>query len=174
MSLAFQPEMFKLFDQSVKQTCDAIKLTSAFGKLLLLYSKSTFEHYVPNAKSHKMYLEHLFAGDKHDTYIYTYTEHIFILHFKGAKKNEDKVVYMMKWKDGWKNETISSEEAKRKWPHMLLEFLKSKISFVKLAAGDEAKRQGVRFEEKQNEHATGSPVEIRCAYNIQEDICSML
>lgn len=59
---------------------------------------------------------------------------------------------MIKWNDGWKNGIIPSDEAVEKWPHLVLDFFKSKVSFVKAVAVD-AKRQGVRFEPTENENA---------------------
>lgn len=34
------------------------------------------------------------------------------------------IEYLLMWKDGWKNDVISSNEAKEKWPQLVFNFLK--------------------------------------------------
>lgn len=69
----------------------------------------------------------------------------------------------MKWNDGFKGATISSDEAKSKWPLLLLDFLESNLHFVKGVpnATDSNRRRSVHFA-IENENAIGDPIEVSC------------
>lgn len=71
----------------------------------------------------------------------------------------------MQWNDGWKNEKISSNEAKEKWPYLLFDFLRSKLVFKTIPTPAIEKKKGVRFVSPENENPAGNPIEISCKYS---------
>lgn len=86
------------------------------------------------------------------------------LRFIGGKRiGEDGMVYLMKWADGWEPSIVTSSEAISKWPHMLFDFLRNSLNFVKIVAepqpGRISRRKSVNFNV-----VSGEPIEIECMF----------
>lgn len=62
----------------------------------------------------------------------------------------------MMWKDNWRNSAISSDEAKEKWPFLLLDFLENRVVFQQR---NQPQQPFAAFESK---NAAGDPVKIWC------------
>lgn len=84
-----------------------------------------------------------------------------LLQFAAVKQNDDGTIeYLMRWKDGFKESVINSNEMKQKWPFLLMEFLETRLHIFipanptlnvidfPLSAGN----------------ATGNPKEVHCKF----------
>lgn len=103
-----------------------------------------------------------------------YNFKIDVIQFITAARNmNQRIEYVLKWKDGWKNGVISSEEAKNKWPMLLLQFLEDRIV---MANNPTNQPQPLPFSVNQNVDATGVPLKIWCMYSIHlgddKSVCS--
>lgn len=57
---------------------------------------------------------------------------LFSFSFTAARNSNDGVKYFLKFSDGWKPETISSERAKLLWPQLTMNFLEEHVCFIRL------------------------------------------
>lgn len=86
---------------------------------------------------------------------------IFYFLTLGAKVEENQVFYLMKWKYGVSHSIITSQTAKEKWPRLLIDFLESRVIWVRNYGR-------VLFSEDSPEEShppLGQPKEITCMYD---------
>lgn len=78
----------------------------------------------------------------------------------GAKRgSNDQLQYLLEYKDGWPNNLVSSAEALKKCPKLLLQFLEAHITMT-------GGQKRVSFTPiKESDQLIGDPIRVSCKYN---------
>lgn len=80
-----------------------------------------------------------------------------LLYFAAARKNGDVIEYLMAWKDGYEESIVPSNEAKEKWPLILMEFLENCIEIF-----TDRTPNIIPFPLTETKNTIGNPLKAEC------------